>query len=379
MTWSSPQRPVHRDRRSGRASVAALGVGAVLVPSLVACLVAAVAGGLFRAGLGVPAFLADVPGLGPAIAMHAALMLSGFFGTVISAERAIASRSTWAFGAPLASGIAGLLLLGGLTSMATWLSVAATSMFVVLSLVPLRRGATPRAVVSLLGGLAWWYASLLFALGRGGDAAILGWFLFPVLTIIAERLDASRPVSRPAGVACASLVALLLLAAVAESMAPNVGKLLFGASLVAMAAWLLVFDAARRTVFATGLARYSAVCLLAAYGWLAVSGIAWIGLASGFPDRDMALHALGLGFLMSMVMGQAPIALPASTRLGVMFGAWFYLPVALLQISLAVRVFGGLDDPALRLLGAELNAVALALFALTLASSAIAHRLATPV
>jgi hypothetical protein len=100
-----------------------------------------------------------------------------------------------------------------------------------------------------------------------------------------------------------------------------------------------------------------------------------MGLALGCPGRDLALHALGLGFIFSMVMGHAPVIFPAVARLKLHFGGWFYLPLAALHGSLALRLFVGIGDPAVRALGAQLNAASVLLFLLTLAGSALAWRL----
>ncbi|GGK76972.1 hypothetical protein Ppa06_38590 [Planomonospora parontospora subsp. parontospora] len=49
--------------------------------------------------------------------------------------------------------------------------------------------------------------------------------------------------------------------------------------------------------------RYAAACLLAGYGWPAVTGAPWAatGPAAGEYLYDAALHALFLGFVVSMV------------------------------------------------------------------------------
>src|SRR5262249_45488676 len=156
----------------------------------------------------------------------------------------------------------------------------------------------------------------------------------------AERLEMTRlmrhhPAAQQALVA---LLALLLLGAAASSPSPMLGGALFGAALALLALWLIVFDIARRTAFAHGLTRYMAVCLLRGCAWLALGGIAWAATAFGWPLRDAALHALGLGFIVSMVMGHAPVILPAVARVKLQFGAWFYLPLAALHASLVVRL-----------------------------------------
>ena len=68
-------------------------------------LVSGVSGGLSRLGLPL-----SVPA---AAAFHGALMVSGFLGTVISLERAVALGSRWAYAAPLAAGLGTLLPMIG--------------------------------------------------------------------------------------------------------------------------------------------------------------------------------------------------------------------------------------------------------------------------
>jgi len=175
------------------------------------------------------------------------------------------------------------------------------------------------------------------------------------------------------------VVGALLAGATGASLPGDAGAIglgLFGAGLVLLSAWLFAHDIASRTIRTTGLSRYMAACLLLGYGWLAVAGIGWIGLAVGRPWRDMALHALGLGFVVSMMMAHAPVILPALTRVRLRFGAWFYVPVALLHASLAMRLLLGMDDLLRRGVGALLNAVALLVFIATLAGAAVAWRFA---
>src|SRR5678816_4583469 len=74
-------------------------------------------------------------------------------------------------------------------------------------------------------------------------------------------------------------------------------------------------------------------------------------------------HALSLGFVFSMVFGHAPVIFPAVLRVAVPYHPSFYVPLALLHGSLAVRLAG---DAAARYdwtrAGGLLNALALAAF-----------------
>ncbi|HJV96898.1 MAG TPA: hypothetical protein VJ608_12710, partial [Albitalea sp.] len=273
----------------------------------------------------------------------------------------------WAFAAPFASGTASVLLLAGQGAAAAWLGVVAAGVFVAVNVVVVMRQSAPHTALLLVGALAWLVGNLLFALGLGVAATMPWWFAFLVLTIAAERLEMTRLMRRhPAAHGSLYAIVLALLLGAAGS------GVVFGVALTALAAWLVTFDIARRTVFAHGLSRYMAVCLLGGYAWLAVAGVAWLGMALGCPGRDFALHALGLGFIVSMVMGHAPVILPAVTRVKLQFGSWFYLPLAALHASLLLRLVGGIGNPQLRTTGAVLNAAALVLFAVTVVGSAIA-------
>lgn len=344
----------------------------LLAMAVMTTLVAAVAGGLLRAGGPGSVWLADSETLGRAAGVHAALMLSGFLGSVISIERAVALKRAWSFGAPLCALLGALALLGGAATAGAALLVVASAVFVGvnLRLVALQRA--PHTALLLVGALAWLAGNLLFAAGRNGTATLAAWFAFPVLTIAAERLEMTRLMRRHAAAAPAmALGVLLLLGGAAVSVVDvALGSALYGVALMGLALWLGVYDIARRTVRARGLTRYMALCLLAGYAWLGLAGLAWLGMAFGCPGRDIAMHALGLGFIVGMVMAHAPVILPAVARVKLLFGPWFYAPLGLLQVSLALR----LADPAWRAAGAWGNALALALFVATVAGSAIAWR-----
>lgn len=336
---------------------------------VVASLLAGIGGGLVRAGVAVPVGA-------PAVVGHAFLMVCAFMGTVIGIERAVAVRHPAAFAGPVASGAAGLAALGGATGAAAWLAALASLAFVGVNLVVVRRQHATHTLLLLAGALAWAAGSLLQALGLLAGAVVPLWLAFLVFTIAAERLEMTRLMRRRAGAAPAlvGILAAVTSGALLCGLAPRGGGLLYGLSLTALAAWLAAFDIARRTVRAAGLSRYMAICLLAGYAWLAVAGLAWAGSALGQPWRDAALHALALGFVFSMVLGHAPVILPALTRVKVAFGWPFYLPLLLLHASLALRLGGGPANPQLKAAGAAGNALAIAAFAITLAASALAWR-----
>jgi hypothetical protein len=334
-----------------------------------------IAGGLLRA---CTAPLPDTMGawLLSAAVHHAALMMGGFLGSVIAVERAVAVKRRMAFLAPLASSLGGVALLMSRPVAGAWLLVAASAAFIAVSVAVVRRQNASHTRLLLVGAGAWLAGNLFLA---GGDlqGALPWWFSFLVSTIAAERLEMTRLTRRgPAVEPLLWTIAAMMLGGAALMPAfPALGGALFGTSLVALATWLFSFDIARRTVLADGLSRYMAVCLLTGYAWLAVSGAAWLAMAAGLPARDAALHALGLGFVVSMMMAHAPVILPALTRIKVRFGTYFYGPLVLLDLSLVVRLGLGHADLLVRGLGALMNAVALATFAVTILTAAVAWRM----
>jgi hypothetical protein len=353
-----------------------IAVTPVLLALLAACLLTAICGGLLRAGVRLPD-MGDEVLLGRAVVAHAALMICGFLGTVLGIERAVAVKLRAAFIAPIAAGLGGVCLLLGRDSAGAVLELAAALVFVAVNVVVVRRQRAAHTVLLLAAGLCWFAGNALFAAGQDSGAILPWWFAFLVMTIAAERLEMTRLMRRrpAAQLALYGVLAMMAVGAALSAVSTLLGGLVYGISLLALAAWLGAFDIARRTLFAPGLSRYMAICLLTGYAWLAIAGAAWMMTAIGWPARDLALHALGLGFIFSMIMGHAPVILPAVARVKLRFGLWFYLPLAALHLSLLVRLGLGLANPQLRAAGALLNAGAIALFAITAVGSAIAWRL----
>lgn len=347
-----------------------------LGPAVAMALLTGIVGGLVRAG--VDFSIAPVGAWASRAALyHAALMMGCFLGTVIGIERAVAVKVPSAWLAPLASGLAGAALLLQFTSAAQWLLVTASVAFTGINMLVVRRQRAGHTMLLLAGALCWLIGNMLFALHWSVQAIVPWWFAFLVMTIAAERLEMTRLMRRRPGAQSALIIVLLALAAgaAASAVAPIGGGILYGSALLALAAWLTVFDIARRTIFAEGLPRYMAMCLLGGYAWLAVAGVAWAADALGLPARDIALHALGLGFVVSMMMAHAPVILPAIARVKLLFGRFFYIPLALLHGSLLVRLAGGWNNPVWREQGSLFNAVAIGVFAATAVGAAVAWRL----
>lgn len=328
-------------------------------------LFAGVATGLVRLGWSFPPSVAHLASL------HGPLMASGFLGSVICLERAVALSQRWAYVGPLLSGSgAAAGVLGAPFVVAPLLVVTGSAVLVVASFVFYRRQREMFTLTLALGAACWLLGNLLWLAGRPIYAVVPSWIAFLVLTIAAERLELSRLLP-PSSVARRVFVALVLviLGGIAVSTINwTSGTLLLGMGLLLLSLWLMRQDVARRTVKGRGLVRFIAVCLLSGYVWLAVSGLAILasgGLPYGGAAYDAALHAVLLGFVFSMVFGHAPIIFPALLRVAVPYTPYFYLPLALLQVSLSIRLAGDwMMLPQWRAWGGALNGIALAAFVL---------------
>lgn len=118
------------------------------------------------------------------------------------------------------------------------------------------------------------------------------------------------------------------------------------------------------------------VWLLAAGGLGLLVGVA-TGLARAVAGGvvDAALHTLFLGFVMSMVMGHAPIILPAVLGTSLPFRPSAWLPLGLIHLSVLVRVGADLAGSAsLRGWAAHGNVAALLSFVVLAAVAVLGAR-----
>lgn len=305
------------------------------------------------------------------VAHHGVLMIPAFFGTVIGLERAVAIGQRWAYLAPLLTGVGGLLLLLTQPGLPLSLMAVGALIFLVASLKVLQIQSAVHNWILLGGALALLTGNLMLLGGTPVSEVLYWWIAFLVLTIAGERLELSRLVvqSRSRRLLLAMLAGVPLVGAVVRQVDAEAGLLIFAGGLAGIGLWLLLFDIARRTVRLSGLTRFTAVCMLAGYAWLITSAALFIALQFGLGEvtRDAPLHSLFLGFVFSMVIGHALIIFPAVTQLKIPYSALFYAPLVLLQLSLLIRVVGGVSGQSSLLVGGgDLNGVALALFILTL-------------
>jgi hypothetical protein len=326
------------------------------------CLLAGVTAGILR--LSINLLLVN-----PTLAsIHGPLMVCGFLGTVIGLERAVALGKLWGYSAPFFAAIGGLMLLAGIGGKIPIVffiasSVALASIYAVI----IFRQPEMFNITMALGAVAWWGGNILWIMEYPLPFFVLWWGGFVILTIAGERLELSRFAMPPqnARLVFTAIVGALFSGMVVEWFDAAKGSRVMGLAILATAIWLLIYDIARRTVLQKGVTRFVAVSLLLGYVWLGFSGTLlalnpdW---QSGL-DYDAILHSLFLGFAFSMIFGHAPIIFPAVLKVSVPYSPLFYFHLALLHISLFIRIMADVFDlPDAHIWGGALNAAAIALF-----------------
>jgi hypothetical protein len=308
----------------------------LIVPAAV-CLLAGLDAALLLLDLPAPVHLDRLPDV------HGMLLVLGFVGTLVALERSIALGEGWGFVAPLGLGAGGLALLSPADlRVGKALLVLGAGGLVVIYRRLWGRQPSEALAAQASGAVAAAGAAVLW-LGEVDVSLLLPWLVaFVVLTVAGERVELARVVrlstTRLRAFTATSL--LLLVAAPVTLLRPDVGTPLAGAGLLGLVGWLATNDVARHTVRARGLPRYMAVCLLAGYAWLAVAGGLWLlaGPATDGPRYDAVVHAVFLGFTMSMIMTHAPVILPAVLGRPLPYRAAIWAPAALLHLSLVIRI-----------------------------------------
>jgi hypothetical protein len=307
-------------------------------------LLAGMWGGVLRLGWQFPPIIIRLS------AQHGPLMISGFLGTLISLERAVAlnqyenGRRLLYFLGPLLSGIGGVLLFFALPAtiprlFATLGAAGLVWLFVIIN----RRQPTADHLVMGLGALLWLVGNGLWLAGTPIFRLVPWWAGFLILTIAGERLELGRVLLHRLRVRqlFVGIVALFVAGLLLSLVAFDVGLRLAGVALIALGVWLLRYDIARCTIRQKGLTRFIAACLLPGYVWLMVGGLFWLmygGQYMAGPYYSVMLHTLFLGFVFSMIFGHAPIIIPALLGVQISYSPLFYFHLVLLHLSLALRV-----------------------------------------
>lgn len=320
--------------------------------------------GLLRLGWALPLPKPDQ------LILHGPLMIGGFIGTLIGLERAVGLGTWWAYSAPAltAAGSLALVLGPSPSSGALFITLGSIAVTAVYGVV-LRRHPSMAIFTMAAGAAAWVVGNLQWLAGFAIYRVVFWWIAFLILTIAGERLELTRFLNPSRRVRLAFIVVLaVVLAGTALGVRwTEFGVRILGVGLAALSVWLIAHDMARRAIRQPGLTRFVAICLLSGYVWLGAGGLLAIVTGAGTPgpSYDAVLHALLIGFVMSMILGHAPIVFPAVLGKPLPFRWSFYVPLVVLHLSVSLRIAGDLVDELgrLRPWGGLLNAAALALFA----------------
>ncbi len=328
-------------------------------------LLAALWAGLMRLGWGLPA-------LTPSLALaHGPLMISGFLGTLITLERAVAMKQKWMYLPPLLAGLGWLVtVLMPSPPLGPILLTLASLGGVAILIEMTRREPAWHTVTMLFGMLAWFTGSVLWLFGWQIFQVVFFWQAFLVLTIAGERLELSRVLhpSRNQQIAFGVIAVLFATSIIVSTFNLQMGTRLNGAALLFLALWSVKNDLAWRNLnHKLPLTRYIARCLALGFVWLGVGGglnlIFGAHARAAGPRYDAALHVVFIGFVISMIFGHAPIIFPAILGVPINFQPSFYIHLILLHASLVLRVIADYANlHILRMWGGLLNEVAILLF-----------------
>jgi hypothetical protein len=272
-------------------------------------------------------------------------MISGMFGTLISLERAVALGRQWAYAAPALAGVGSLALVAGApVEYGAGAYVAAAAALAGASLLATIRQPALSTGALLFGALAWLAGNVLWLAGLAASDAAGWWVTFLVVTVVGERMELSQSMPQRRGGEALFLFAVgLLIVGARNGLPTGNGAILFGIALLVTAIWLLRHDTARKDVRGTGQDRYTAACMLAGHAWMAVAGLVLVASPpEGTFGYDIALHAVLIGFVLSMVFGHALTILPTLAQIRVHYTLLLYGPLLLLHASVALRVGSGI-------------------------------------
>ncbi len=131
-------------------------------------LLAAIWAGLLRVGWSLPPLRPTLAGA------HGPLMVSGFLGTLIALERAVAMPQRWVYGVPLIGSLGAIFLLFGLPAGAGLLTLSSVGLMAIYVVI-LRRQFVLYTFTMALGAVAWLVGNVIWATGGAVHQAVPWW------------------------------------------------------------------------------------------------------------------------------------------------------------------------------------------------------------
>lgn len=277
---------------------------------------------------------------------HGAIMVGGFFTTLIALEKVIPLKMKLALAVPLISALTLVMIFDGYYRVGLFFLVAGSVGLLIVQCWYLFKYPEDRSALLMVAGAAClMIANVLLFQKQFYPLSFPWWMGFLLFTIIGERLELSRflPVTRNAR----SLLYFSLGLFTTGLVLPfhGVGKYLFGVALIFIAVWLLKHDVIRIGIRKDGLTRYNAVALLLGNLCLMSEGFLLLLLPETMAGYDALVHTFFIGFGFTMVFAHGPIILPAVLGINRKpFSPILYIWLLLLQSSLVLRVFTDLSS-----------------------------------
>lgn len=309
----------------------------ILPLALVSMLVGVYAGWL-RLGWDFPILIEQ------ATALHGALMVGSFLGTLIAVERVAVLKNKWAWLVPLVFA-SSLPLLLHLSAQAGYFALAAGSIgYLWVSIYNYQKYRFTGDILLVIGAIFQALGHLALALTYSYAMAFAGWMAFFVFTIVGERLNLTRflPVKKNDRWELFGWLGLFVISLLLFHTGYGI---VLSLSMVGIGQWLIRNDIARHNLTKTGNYRFLGITLLSGYSWLLFTGLI-ASLSSRSPWLyDAVLHAFFIGFVLTMIMAHAPIIFPSLLGLNVKpYHSVLYVWVGLLQASIVLRVIGDLSQ-----------------------------------
>ncbi|MVM42120.1 hypothetical protein GO730_38015 [Spirosoma sp. HMF3257] len=344
----------------------------VLLPFAMLSLVLAILTGLVRLGWAIP--ISETAG------QHGALMVGSFLGTVILLERAVVFKNRWALLAPALNGLSLPAFLLGWPVVGLWLLIVGSLGMVLMTYLFLIRYKHPYYYLLFGGSVCLVIGHVLVVKTGFYPLAVPWWIAFLLLTIVAERLELSRflPIKSWQRLLLWGAIGVFLIG-IAKPF-HGTGQGITGVAMIAVAAWLLRFDMAVKSLRKAGQPRYSGTMLLLGYGWLMLSGLLF-ALPIVFPFvYDATLHTFFAGFVFSMIFAHAPIILPGVLgRQGVFYHPILYVGSVGQLLGLLIRTLGDWQgDSVCRMAGGLMQGIAIGIFLICMLVIIVRKRLYFP-
>jgi hypothetical protein len=328
----------------------------LVLPLILAALILGMLGGLVRMGWAMNMPLAT--------AEHGALMIGSFLGTLICLERVVVLKHKLWYVVPIISALSLPLFYLGFKSLAYWSLIVGSAGLIVIFIELIRRFSSFYFYIMMVGAAGWLIGNILLATGNFYPLAAPWWIVFILFTVVGERLELSKFL--PPKKAKSPLLILSLAIILAGFLLDfhDAGQWLAGFGFVCIAAWLIKYDIARRSLNKPGVHGYTGTLLFTGYLWLVVTGM-WMMISPTGPlSYDAILHSFFIGFTFSMIFAHGPIIFPGVAGLPLKpYHRSLYIWAMLLQVSLAMRLVADAALwPVVRKAAGMANGVVIALY-----------------